>query len=404
MTEPTHAVERKTSYLIFRLRTPEKRRRAFICVGATLVAVAIIAFLPRQRFAAATFLLAGVAYFSILASQARGRWRDILLLVAALFVVPAIGEVIFAAITTPPPPFAHYSTNIESQPPMLGYALAPSKTAHVVKVTADGRPVFDTTYTIDEHGLRRTESNPDGPTVAFFFDSMTFGEGVEDSQTLPQQFSDLTGRRYRVLNFGVPGYGPQAMLRTLETGYHDDLLGRPALFVIQTAAWHAERAACRPTFVWRTPRYALVDGKAVFQGRCAEGFTLWASLKLHQSYLYERVIRPQLIDQQHDLDLYLAEMRGILQLITQKYGSRAIILCYPSKSDQFAGTTYTNDKIIEAFRDSGATVIDLSQTDKGIDGMAIPGDGHPTAKAHRLHAALLRDAIADTAAIKSDRQ
>lgn len=374
-----------------------------IWFGATLGLVALVELLPRQHFSAAFVLIGSTAYFGILASQARGRWRDIFLLVAALLVVPAAGEVIFAAITPAPPPFPRYSERIESQPALLGYALAPSKTAHVVKITAGGQLVYDVTYTIDEHGLRRTESNPDGPTVAFFFDSMTFGEGVNDSETLPQQFADLTGRQYRVLNFGVPGYGPQTMLRTLETGYHDDLLGHPALFVIQTAAWHANRAACRPDFVWRTPRYVLVDGKPVFQGRCADGFTLWASQTLNQSYLYERVIRPQFIDRQRDLDLYLGEMHAILRLTAGKYGAKTVILYYPANSDQFAGTTYSDDKIMQALRESGAIVIDVHRAEEGIDGLAILDDGHPTPKAHRLHAALLRDALANGAVIKSDR-
>jgi hypothetical protein len=253
------------------------------------------------------------------------------------------------------------------------------------------------------NGLRRTESNPTGPTIAFFFDSMTFGEGVEDSETLPQQFADLTGRQYRVLNIGVPGYGPQAMLRTLETGFRDDLLGRPALFVIQTAAWHAERAACRPEYVWRTPRYALRDGEAVFQGRCAEGFKLWGLRKLNESSLYRRVIQPLLTDRQRDLDLYLAELGESLRIATSKYGAQMMFLYYRSESDQFVGTTYTDERIIKALRQSGAIVLDLARTEEGVGSLAIPGDGHPTAKAHRLRASLIRDEVAKVEAIKPGR-
>src|ERR1700722_1671506 len=216
------------------------RHRAAICCGATIALAAAVALLPHQRFAAAFLLSAGVVYAGFLASQARGRIREALLLLAALLVVPAIAEALFAA-SDPPGPVTRYSPRLARADSILGYAPIPSISVSALKVDGDGRTVFNATYTIDEHALRRTESNPSGPTVAFFFDSGTFGEGIEDAETLPQQFADWTGGRYHVVNLGYPGYGPQAMLRTLETGLHDDVLQpHPRFFIVQTAAWHAE--------------------------------------------------------------------------------------------------------------------------------------------------------------------
>jgi hypothetical protein len=378
-------------------------RRAAIGAAATLGLTTAVALLPRHRFSVAFLLMAGIVYLGLLASQTRGRVRDALLLFAALLVVPAVAEAIFAALASALAPGVHYSAPLNDGHPILGYAPLPSNTAKAVKVGADGRTIFNVTYTIDEHGLRRTDSNPDGPTIAFFFDSITFGEGIEDSEALPQQFANLTAGTYHVVNLGVPGYGPQAMLRTLETGFRDDLLSRPVFFIAQTAAWHAERAACRPEYVWHTPRYVLVGGQAVFQGRCAQGFELWGLRKLNESYLYRQVIRPLLVDRQRDLDLYLAELRGAVLLAAHKYGAQTMILYYRAESDQFAGTTYTDEKIIETLRQSGAIVLDLARAEEGIGGLAIPGDGHPTAKAHRLRASLIRDEIAKVEAIKQDR-
>jgi len=79
---------------------------------------------------------------------------------------------------------------------------------HVKKVDQKtGSVIFDVINTIDEHLQRKTISAINGPTVAFFGDSFTFGQGLQDSETLPQIFSDLENRRLRVLNFGITGYG-----------------------------------------------------------------------------------------------------------------------------------------------------------------------------------------------------
>lgn len=378
--------------------------RAAMGVAATAALAAFALLQPERRISPALLFMALTCYAGFMTGLARGRWRDGLLLVSSLLVVPTLAEAILVATVPPPAPAVHYASPIYRGDPMLGYTLIASKTTRADKRRPDGSTVFDVTYTIGEDGLRRTESNPDGPIVAFFFDSMTFGEGVEDAETLPQQFADQTGRRYRVLNLGVPGYGPQAMLRTLETGFRDELLRRPSFFVVQTAAWHAERAACRPDFVRLTPRYALVGGTPVFRGHCPEPTRRRGLRELNESQLYQHLIQPALVDRQHDLDLYLAVLRDSIGIAAQKYGARTMILYLRSADNQFTGTAYTDDRLIDELRQSGATVVDASRAEAGVDGLSIPGDGHPSAKANRLRAALLRGEIAKAAAPMPDRQ
>jgi hypothetical protein len=81
----------------------------------------------------------------------------------------------------------------------------------------------------------------------FFGCSFTFGEGLNDSATLPQAFADSLDRRERVLNLGFSGYGPQHFLSELQSGILDSVIGpQPKLFVFLTSAGHAERSACKP--------------------------------------------------------------------------------------------------------------------------------------------------------------
>ena len=88
-----------------------------------------------------------------------------------------------------------------------------------------GASIYKAEYTIDSNLLRETLSAETGPTIAFFGDSFTFGEGVNDAETLPQAFADLLGRRERVLNLGFSGYGPHQFLAELQTGRFDGVIG-----------------------------------------------------------------------------------------------------------------------------------------------------------------------------------
>jgi hypothetical protein len=380
-------------------------RRATICVAASIAAVAISEATPHHRFVAAQFFTIIVLWAGVVASQLRGGWRDAMATVAALSVGLSIAELaltLAAPIGNPP---AKYSAHFEAEHLVLGYAPLPSKTIKSVKHDAAGRTIFDVTYTIDDHGLRRTVSNPDAPTVAFFFDSGMFGEGLDDSATLPQQFADLMSGKYHVVNLGSIGYGPQTMLRTLETGFRNDLLvPAPAFFVVQTGLWHAEQVACRTGFSRQTPHYTLIEGKAVYRGFCAHAWEHWAVRWLEQSHLYGRLVRPWLIDRRDDIELYLSVIDGAVAIARQRYGVPTIILYLPTGDSAAARIGFSDDQVINRLRGGGAIVVDVSALEQGETDMNIIGDGHPTAKANRLRAALLRETIAKIEAGDPDRR
>lgn len=163
-------------------------------------------------------------------------------------------------------------------------------------------------YTIDSNLLRETHSVETGPTIVFFGDSFTFGEGLNDADTLPQQFADLLGSKQRVLNLGYPGYGPQQFLAELQTGRFDGVIGeQPRLFIFMTGAGHAERTACKPFWVRRWPRYTLENGQVVLKGACYEGLSLGVREWLEDMASYRLFVEPYLQRVTHeDLELYVA--------------------------------------------------------------------------------------------------
>ncbi len=187
--------------------------------------------------------------------------------------------------------------------------------------------IYDAEYTIDQNLNRKVIASDTGPLVAFFGDSFTFGTGLQDSQTLPQLFSDLYGHKLGVMNFAFPGYGPQQFLRAIETNMYDRLLrGRARLFVFETAAFHISRAACTTGFMLPAPHYVLADGKPTYTGACWQSASAPLEL-LANTALYRTFFEPFIgLPTKWQVDLYVAILARAAELVRQKYGASTVIL------------------------------------------------------------------------------
>ena len=76
--------------------------------------------------------------------------------------------------------------------------------------------MYDVTYTINKDGLRivNTPEKAKADQSVFLGDSLTFGEGLNDNDTLPSIYSSLTHRKS--YNYGMSGFGPHNFLFHLE--------------------------------------------------------------------------------------------------------------------------------------------------------------------------------------------
>ena len=97
--------------------------------------------------------------------------------------------------------------------PRLGSALEPNNQARHRKLIG-GVLTYDVSYMIDEYGRRQI--NGQGQSTAdefilFFGGSNTFGEGLNQGETLPDQVQRLAPG-YHVYNYGMHGYGVAQML------------------------------------------------------------------------------------------------------------------------------------------------------------------------------------------------
>ncbi|HLH11253.1 MAG TPA: SGNH/GDSL hydrolase family protein [Methylovirgula sp.] len=237
--------------------------------------------------------------------------------------------------------------------------------------------IYDADYTIDDALQRKTISCEKCGTIAFFGDSLTFGTGLEDADTLPQQVANRLPQ-YRIVNLGLPGSGAQQFLRELETGIFDKAIGStPDLFVYLTGTWMVARSACKESWVGPAPRYELENGSVVYKGICADKNVLpqW----MRKTPIYHAFIEPivRRIDRR-DIDLDVAILLKAAEIAKSKYGVPTLFL----HIDEDAVT----EQIVSRLGEAGQRTLDLAIR---RDGLVISGDGHPTALANRLRADMI---------------
>lgn len=107
---------------------------------------------------------------------------------------------------------------------LLGYSYKPnekgitSKSVHVDEANSIKDILYDVTYNIDEFGNRVSLSPARqryGRSAVFVGGSFAFGEGLEDSETLPSLFALKSG--FKAHNLGMHGYGPHQALMQLSS-------------------------------------------------------------------------------------------------------------------------------------------------------------------------------------------
>lgn len=134
-----------------------------------------------------------------------------------------------------------------------GYAPVVGR-AREKKMLKYGRTIFDVIYTNNVYGLRIAPHDiynfpfkSGFKDVIFFGCSFTYGEGVNDDESLPFLFEDKGQGKYKAYNFGFVGYGPQQMLRILESSMIDNIVSdkKPFIAIYQAMPDHVSRCALK---------------------------------------------------------------------------------------------------------------------------------------------------------------
>jgi hypothetical protein len=261
-----------------------------------------------------------------------------------------------------------------------------------VKQFSNGEPIYNVKYTIGKDGFRITPLSHDGkPRINFFGCSETFGEGLNDDETLPyfvrQQMGNIS-----VKNFGFHGNGAHQALAILQSDR--DTTGSINFFL--TAPWHAPRSSCKPKWTTGSPKYQFSEnGNVLKVGRCglSDGPELLMKVLIHSNvYSVVRQIWDDSINDA-DFELYLAIVTEIGKISRAR--KQAFIIGFIKADEKFyKNSSYTNEKLFQKLKDVADEIVDVTLANKSeeLDGRYfIRGDGHATGIANTDRAAILVD-------------
>jgi hypothetical protein len=305
------------------------------------------------------------------------------------------------------PPVTQEGTtaNLSRRDDRLGYAPNANVTITDRKLSG-GDLMWDVTYTIDSRGLRVTPQ-PENQIecILFFGGSVTFGEGINDEETMPYQVGRMLQKDVKVFNFGVGGYGAHQMLAALEHGLVEDVVDcdrETVGHVVYQGIWqHTARVAGIAPWDDHGPRYELDEnGVAVYRGQFDDGFRkiLRPMVKTAQkSAIYKRIFGRWHYFRRlnfNDFDRYVAVVSRAQEMIQERYPcAKFHILFWDTLKRQ-------NDEILVRFAARGlqshrvSTILPgYNDPEAGLIYKIHPDDGHPNAVANARVANYLVDNV-----------
>lgn len=255
-----------------------------------------------------------------------------------------------------------------------------------------GKDLFDTIYTIDEHHLRVVvpAGDPSAETVVFCGCSFTFGEGVADDESLPSRVAQLRPD-LRVLNLGFHGYGPHQMLANLESGRIARLCPQPPRVVIfQMIPDHVKRVAGWVPYNQHAPRYGLRDGRIERLGHM-DDLVLSRKFRavLGKSNVYRQLLEPHLVPRSA-LELTAAVVAQSAVEVTRRFPECQFHVVYWN-----IPTDNTSTALRQALQRQGLSLHVVEELDPELteSRFFFAKDGHPIAEAYTRLARRIEETI-----------
>lgn len=273
--------------------------------------------------------------------------------------------------------------------PQLGFSLRPGKYCFQVS----GQLQFCATHTVDS--LRATRMDPldsISKEIHLYGCSLTYGYGVEDSQTFAWRLQDHF-KHAEIRNYGVSAYSLTQMFERMKHAYAKG--SRPDLAIIAYASFHDERNALlrhwRKSLTFRendfagtkeiwVPVHRVKKGR-LWQGKKKLSYKPWPLMKysvlvhaaekgwneMEFSWIKTRIIS-------------FALMREIKHWCDER---NIPLLVAGMDHNEFT------QRVMTYFEDVGINTVDLAVNDQ-LCGMTFqPIDPHPTALAHKQFATAL---------------
>lgn len=210
---------------------------------------------------------------------------------------------------------------------ILGYAPGKGKAFTSIKFLGQ-KKLYSVTYTIGTNGLRVVPqyNKKENKCVIFFGDSFTFGEGLNDDETLPYRVSIKTEGQYKIYNFGFQGYGPHQMLSAIEHNMIDNIIEcKPKHVIYPALAAHVDRSAGPSPWDQHGPRYILLeDGSVKYSGHFDDdkidgGIRPKIRNEMNKSLLYDKYFNRKEPVSRANIDLFVGIIDKSKRLLEEHY-------------------------------------------------------------------------------------
>ncbi|MGV7220922.1 MAG: hypothetical protein ACQ9MH_05315 [Nitrospinales bacterium] len=319
--------------------------------------------------------------------------KSLLINIAVVFFTLSVFEAYWREGSVEKPPEKIITYGFYKSDDVLGYRAAKNFQANA-KLEHKSEMIYDVTYTLNSNGLRKAPpfiNTNNQPCILFFGGSVTFGEGVNDEETMPYRVGVRTGGEFQVHNFGFIGYGPHQMLAAIEKGLVEKTVQCSPKHIVYQGMWsHIKRSAGQASWDQHGPRYTVgKQGEAIYSDNFDSDLEKPGQLDklLKKSPTYSKIFGEQKAVSKSDTILYHAILIKARDLFKVLYPQALFQVFYWDYKEWSIDMKDNNDKLVEGFKENQIPVHLISNILPDFhDNQAIynisPHDGHPNPMAH----------------------
>ncbi len=328
--------------------------------------------------------------------QKRNLWKHIFFNIGAVYLAFGFYE-FFLTIRFLPNTIITRNSEYFQPDSLLGYSAVgpePYKVTVLKRFTDSGDTIYHAQYGF-ENGYRKTLRTDSSDTHAYFLGgSFVFGEGVNDHETLPSFFAQLT-EGVKVRNYGFHGYGPHQVLMQLRhrVFLKDSTTGKRGYVYYVFIPPHISRAHGRTDWDKTGPYFSLEQNSLIWKGSFYDkrvNTSQWKKIIqsiVFKSRIYNLHFRAIFERSDSELQLILSLISEMKAVVDDQDLEFRLILEYQSPGKSIIENMKPAlDTLGIAYFDTHDAINNKTLKNTSL---YIKGDHHPTAKFNKLLATFL---------------
>jgi len=237
--------------------------------------------------------------------------------------------------------------------------------------------IKENNYSINEFGHRNLYNklkNLD-KCIVLHGGSITFGQSLNDDETLHFYLKDIFKDTYNIYNFAFNGYGPHQFLSKLKNNYLDEIKNCRYIIVIYQFMYnHIGTTAGKRSWGDKSPRYVLKNNELIQKGFFSD-YPYKIIMKTRKNFRNSKILsllyNVNKVDEK-DKKIFLSILEEIVIEIKNKFNKSEFIYIIRNNPN------FDTHEIYNFLWKSKYIIIDDLKLNEKIEKNMIPGDNHPT--------------------------